>query len=78
MIWKSRALWTAIIDALFSIALIIVGIQFPASLETVKALIVPLQLVAAALIAAFTVDDTVKLIAAVKVNNLPYINARLK
>ena len=78
MILKSRALWTAIVDAVFTIALIVVGVQWPASVEFVKALIVPLQLVAAALIAAFTVEDTVKLWAAVRMENRDYVYARLK
>lgn len=63
-IMKSRRFWLLVLDAVISIGLMAIGTQFPAYLESTKAVIGVLQPVVIALIAAWTVDDTAQAIMA--------------
>lgn len=69
-ILKSRAFWTAIVDAIISIGLVIIGIQWPAYKDLATQIIGFIQPVILLLIAAFTVDDTVKTWAMVREREL--------
>ena len=57
-IWKSRRFWLLILDTLISLISLVVALQFdkPAQ-DLVKTIILALQPIFIALIAAFTVDD---------------------
>lgn len=59
---NSRRFWLLILDCVISIALMAVGVGWPAYLETAKLIVQLLQPVFIALIAALTVDDTVQAI----------------
>ena len=57
-IWKSRRFWTLILDTVISLVLLVVALQFDKpTQDLVKTIILALQPVFIALIAAFTVDD---------------------
>lgn len=57
----SRRFWTLIVDAVISIGLLFVGRYVsPADQELIKFVVAALQPVVAVVIAAYTVDDTVK------------------
>jgi hypothetical protein len=59
-IWKNRALWTAVADAIFIIAALWVGhLVAPDLADLIKATLVTVQGVVVALIAAFTVESAV-------------------
>lgn len=55
---QSRRFWTLLVDAVLSIALYFVGKYFAVALEDLRFLIIAIQPIAVALIAAYTIDDT--------------------
>jgi len=60
MILKSRAFWTAVLDALISLVLVVIGLRWPEYKDLAITVITIIQPVALMLIAAFTVDDAKK------------------
>jgi len=55
---QSRRFWTLILDTVISLTLLVVSLQFDkATQDLVKTIVLALQPVFVALIAAFTVDD---------------------
>jgi len=56
---QSRRFWAALIDAIVSLILLIVGHYLPTEAEFIKAIVLSLQPVFIALIAAYTVEDSI-------------------
>jgi hypothetical protein len=54
---KSAKFWTAVIDAAITICLVIVGQQWPGSLEATNRAILAIQPILIALILAYTAED---------------------
>lgn len=77
-ILHSRAFWTAVLDAVISLVVLAIGLQWPAYLDLSRQIIVTIQPVLAMLIAAFTIDDTTKVWAAIKEREIAFAEAQLR
>lgn len=69
-ILKSRAFWTAVADAVFSLIVLAIGLARPELKELTIQIVGLVQPIVMLLIAAFTVEGTVRLWAEVKMKEL--------